>query len=345
MDEAPCISKKVQRRLSTTLIRLTTHTSNASEEETEFDPLHCSPSMLVGDAKTLFARYDNELDVCEFDFIRNVGHGSYGEVELWCHTPTQKTYAAKSIDLKCLEDADQALVLQELRLLRSLSNPHLAVCLQAYAMDSVLILLLTYYAGGTLADKLQQQAVIQDEDIGRWLCQLLSVVRYLHAHNVIHRDICLENVFLSEDHADIVLGDLGACRILESAGSCAKTPMGHLKYLSPEMLEGEEFTTKTDIWSLGVVLQRLLHIDASGTTRAGELSQIMSVMLEKDAKSRPSAESLCRSPQLDSFWPSDLHRNEPVIDEQLSNTLWQSALRLGTVRSRREQKEQDQESC
>jgi serine/threonine protein kinase len=318
-------------------MRLASRTSSVSLEETEIDPLHCSPSTVSGDIKILFSRDEDGFDICEFDFVTAVGQGSYGEVELWQHIPTETTYAVKSIDLKRLDEHEQAMVLQELRLLRSLSNPHLAVCLQAYGVDSVLILLLTYYRGGTLEDKIKQKAVIEEDDIARWLCQLLGVLRYLHGHNVIHRDICLENIFLSEDHADVVLGDLGACRIVETAGSCAKTPMGHLKYLSPEMLDGEEFTTKTDIWSLGVVLQRLLRVDQGGTSKlSGELLEIMSLMLQEDTQLRPSAASLCRLPLLDGFWPRDLCRNEPEIDEQLSDTLWRSALRLGTVKSMRD---------
>lgn len=331
-------------RKSETLLQLGSILRLASEELKEMEPLDCSREMVAGDTKILFTRCGGDrLEVEDFDFLRIVGHGSYGEVELWRHETTAKTYAAKSVNLKQLSGHEEALVLQELRLLRSLEHPHLAVCWRAWGMHSVLVMLLTYYPGGTIEDELKcARGCTCEEDVGRWLCQLLSALRFLHAHNVIHRDVCPANIFLSENHCEAVLGDLGACRVLASADSVAKTPMGHLKYLSPEMFEGQEFGGKTDIWSLGVVLRQLLGTDAGamptcrlpGETHAGSLQEVMNLMLQTDAGLRPSAAALCELPDLNACWPQELPRIAPDVSEKLSNALWQSALKLGAVISK-----------
>jgi len=343
-------SPVVRRGKSSCLLRLS---SNISDKDFD-DPNDCSPGKLSGDAKVLFSRCIGEgLDVCKFDYVQDVGHGSYGQVELWKYIPTQKTYVSKSVDVTKLSGHEQALVLQELRLLRSLEHPHLAVCWQAWGMSSVLVLLLTYYPGGSLEDCIKRGPYQEEDDAGRWLCQLLSALRFLHAYNVVHRDVCPANVFMSQDRCDVVLGDLGACRVLASQVSVAKTPMGHMKYLSPEMFEGEDFTCKTDIWSLGVAFRLLICGESASVAAdmggvqipsqtakdaplvAGTLREVVSVMLEREAQLRPDAAELCRLPVLDAFWPLDLCRTAPDVDKELARLLWNSALKLGAVMSMR----------
>ena len=55
----------------------------------------------------------------------------------------------------------------------------------------------------------------------------------------------------------IKLGDFGIARILKSTNEKARTIVGTPYYLSPELIEGREYTAKTDVWSLGVILYEM----------------------------------------------------------------------------------------
>ena len=73
---------------------------------------------------------------------------------------------------------------------------------------------------------------------------------------IIHRDIKSHNVFLSED-GTVKLGDFGISKILEGSKSRASTTIGTPFYISPEMVKGEKYNEKTDLWSLGVLLYEM----------------------------------------------------------------------------------------
>lgn len=71
-----------------------------------------------------------------------------------------------------------------------------------------------------------------------------------------HRDIKPENIFFS--NGKVKLGDFGFCKGLEAGEYMAKTMLGSPIYMAPEVLKGERYTIKADIWSLGVVLYEML---------------------------------------------------------------------------------------
>ena len=67
-----------------------------------------------------------------------------------------------------------------------------------------------------------------------------------------HRDIKPDNILF---HDGVVkLGDFGFCKNLENDNAMTSTMLGSPIYMAPEVLKGEDYSTKADVWSLGVVL-------------------------------------------------------------------------------------------
>jgi serine/threonine-protein kinase ULK/ATG1 len=71
-----------------------------------------------------------------------------------------------------------------------------------------------------------------------------------------HRDLKPENLLLH--NGALKLADFGFCKPLESEDEISRTMLGSPIYMAPELLKGEPYTIKADIWSLGVVLFRML---------------------------------------------------------------------------------------
>lgn len=82
---------------------------------------------------------------------------------------------------------------------------------------------------------------------------LIQTVKQVHAQNVMHRDIKLENIFLS-DYDTPILADLGMIAICEKTSKTFKFCCGSPLYASPELLFTSVRGLKTDVWSLGVTL-------------------------------------------------------------------------------------------
>ena len=90
--------------------------------------------------------------------------------------------------------------------------------------------------------------------LGKDMCSALEVCE---KKRIIHRDIKIDNIFISED-GDYKLGDFGIARQLEATqGEMSKK--GTLMYMAPEVFKGEKYDRTADIYSLGIVLYRLLN--------------------------------------------------------------------------------------
>lgn len=87
----------------------------------------------------------------------------------------------------------------------------------------------------------------------------MSALKYLHKNRVIHRDLKLGNLFLS-DKMEIKLGDFGLATKLEFEGERKRTICGTPNYIAPEILEGSKkgHSYEVDIWSVGVIMYTLL---------------------------------------------------------------------------------------
>jgi len=80
-------------------------------------------------------------------------------------------------------------------------------------------------------------------------------MHYIHENNIIHRDIKSQNIFLTKDD-DILIGDFGVSK----ADQMCETMIGTPLYYSPEMITGQTYTKKADIWSLGVLFYEIVSL-------------------------------------------------------------------------------------
>lgn len=99
--------------------------------------------------------------------------------------------------------------------------------------------------------QLQEKEVIQ---MGLDLSKALEYCRKLH---IIHRDVKPENIFVSR-FGDFKLGDFGIARELERTMS-GFSKKGTYSYMAPEMYKGEKYDSRVDIYSLGIVLYKLMN--------------------------------------------------------------------------------------
>lgn len=149
-------------------------------------------------------------------------------------------------------------------------------------LDRDQLLFMNYCHGGNLLSFLlqhNQQANLHNLTywtyIRRIACELIVTAAYLHNHNVIHRDIKLENILLlySPEEVNqilandqimatpfINLSDFGLSKKLDSPDQLLQTRCGSQDYISPEILMGLKYDGKlTDTWSIGVLVYSMLE--------------------------------------------------------------------------------------
>ncbi|MCM1181365.1 MAG: serine/threonine protein kinase [Clostridium sp.] len=123
-----------------------------------------------------------------------------------------------------------------------------------YIRMELLTPLLTYFRQQAFA----QTAVSSEKEVIRLGTDICSALETCQKFNVIHRDIKPENIFISEQTGNYKLGDFGISKTLEQS-EMAVSQKGTQMYMAPEVYRGEKYSLSVDIYSLGLVMFRLLN--------------------------------------------------------------------------------------
>ena len=169
----------------------------------------------------------------------------------------------KRIGLQGLAPKERKSAFQEVKLLRDLQHPHICSYRDSFVHrpTNQLCLVMTYCEGGDLHKRVQkikkEHARFSEARVLRWACQLALALQYIHErHNIIHRDIKTQNIFVREDDS-LMLGDFGVSRVLDSPTDLANTCVGTPFYMCPELMRKQRYSNKADMWALGCVLYEL----------------------------------------------------------------------------------------
>ncbi len=102
----------------------------------------------------------------------------------------------------------------------------------------------------------QNGQFMEEKQIMHYFSQLVLAVKYLHDNHIIHRDIKIQNIFLTKEGL-IKLGDFGIAKKLDRTDDLAQTSLGTPFYISPEICQGKYYNYKSDSWMMGCVLYEL----------------------------------------------------------------------------------------
>lgn len=183
-----------------------------------------------------------------------IGRGSFGEVYRAWDTRLDREVALKLLPAGSGDPAASTLI-DEGKLLARVRHPNVVTIYGAEQIANRIGLWMEFVRGRTLEQMLREQAFLDSVDaigIGIELCRAVAAV---HAVGLLHRDIKTHNVMRADD-GRIVLMDFGASREIDRDESpdLAGTPL----YLAPEVLRGGRASVQSDIYSLGVLMARLV---------------------------------------------------------------------------------------
>jgi serine/threonine-protein kinase len=188
--------------------------------------------------------------------LERIGRGAFGTVYRAWDTRLDREVALKLLSFESAgPDSPESTVIEEGRLLARIRHPNVVTIYGAERMDGRVGLWMELVKGRTLEHALRDGATFTSREvmhIGTDLCRAVAAV---HAAGLLHRDIKAQNVMM-EETGRLVLMDFGTGRELGGAPDTDVT--GTPLYLAPEVLAGNTATARSDVYSIGVVLYRLL---------------------------------------------------------------------------------------
>eukprot|EP00744_Colponema_vietnamica_P003867 GILI01005857.1.p1 GENE.GILI01005857.1~~GILI01005857.1.p1 ORF type:complete len:557 (+),score=127.86 GILI01005857.1:57-1673(+) len=199
----------------------------------------------------------------EWNFEKELGAGGYGKVYLASNKRTGVQRAIKTISKRKIDKKDMKKLNKEIDLLRSLDHPNIIRLYETWQDNVNLYLVMELCSGGELFERIYKSGSLSEKDAAVLMKQILSGLRYCHAHNVVHRDLKLEN-FLYESKApdaQLKLIDFGLAKMVGSNGLMHTARTGTTGYWAPEVCSSASpltYTNACDMWSVGVCLFILL---------------------------------------------------------------------------------------
>lgn len=253
-----------------------------------------------------------------FQRLKVIGKGSYGEVWLSKHLKDKKQYVLKKMDLQKASKRERKAAEQEAKLLSKLKHPNIVAYKDSFETDGFLWIGMGFCEGGDVYNhlKVRKGELLEERQIVEWFVQISMALQYLHERNILHRDLKTQNIFLTRSKI-IKLGDLGIARVLDSSSDMATTMIGTPYYMSPELFSNKPYNHKSDVWALGCCVYEMATLKHAFNAKdmnalvykilrgkmppmplqySSELTNLIRAMLDQNPGRRPSVNKILRDP-------------------------------------------------
>lgn len=212
--------------------------------------------MLKGEFGEKYAKTPpSERNVDDYDTIKAIGTGAYGEVFLVRNKRTFTYHAMKVVEKSVVVERHHVkhLILEK-KILQCVSFPFLVSLDDAFKDNVYLYFILPYISGGELFTYIQKYGSLSEHLAKFYACQVVLALEYLHHCEIVHRDLKPENI-LVDTNGFLKVCDFGFCKVLKKK---TWTLCGTPEYLAPEVILSKGYSFAVDWWALGVLIYEML---------------------------------------------------------------------------------------
>ncbi|KAH1001884.1 hypothetical protein HUJ04_005843 [Dendroctonus ponderosae] len=201
------------------------------------------------------AKDEAGYEIDDFSIIKTIGTGTFGRV-LLCKNKQTEEYGAMKI--LCLADVIRLKqvehVKNEKNILQEVRYPFVVNLLWSNRDEACIYMLFEYVCGGELFSYLRNAGRFSTATGNFYSAEIVSALEYLHAKNIVYRDLKPENLLLDKE-GHLKITDFGfAKKLTDRTWTLCGTP----EYLAPEIIQSKGHNKAVDWWALGVLIYEML---------------------------------------------------------------------------------------
>jgi serine/threonine protein kinase len=194
-----------------------------------------------------------------YKIVDKIGEGGMGAVYKGIDMMLEREVAIKVLRPELARQPD---IVERFRIeavtLAKLNHPNIATLFNFFRQGDDYFMVMEFVRGETLDSRMRRSGTMAHEVAIPLFCQALDGIDHAHRMGIIHRDIKPANIMLTEA-GSIKVMDFGIARVLGSARMTKQgNIIGTIEYMSPEQVLGQETDSRSDIYSLGILLYEML---------------------------------------------------------------------------------------
>ena len=201
-----------------------------------------------------------EIEIPGYTLKEQIGSGGMARVFLAIQENLGREVAVKVLHHSLTEGSEEfrTRFLHEGQVLARLTHRSIVPIYDIGTHDEIVYMVMEYLRGGTLQDRMKS-GVMNVGDVIKICAQVALALHTAHLQKIIHRDLKPSNIMF-RNNVTPVLTDFGIARVLDSGHTLTQTGMmiGTPQYMSPEQIMAHDVDQRSDIYSLGLMLYRLL---------------------------------------------------------------------------------------
>ena len=239
--------------------RFETMVRNSNISRERLDITSIKEESMISISNRLFINEIKEIPKKKYITQKLLGVGTYGQVFLVQNKYTKEYFAMKEIPKTSEDLLSDNEIMDEIEILKNLDHPDIVRITEFYNTENSYYLINEYCKYGELYEQVKNE--FSETQIAVMFRQILSGIAYLHSNNIIHRDLKLENILISDIEKSITTNedlflvkiiDFGTAKIFDK-NKIPRAIVGSIYYIAPEVIL-KKYGKECDMWSLGVIL-------------------------------------------------------------------------------------------